>query len=101
MISVCGVDCENECRAFGTECIGCHQLCGKVSWAKYIGADTCPIHACVENKGYRTCGECSLLPCRTILVDTKNPDMSDEQYAEDIRRRIRNLRGLADPHGTD
>jgi Protein of unknown function (DUF3795) len=92
MITVCGVYCEKECRAFGNECSGCHQLQGKVSWTKFIGKTVCPIYECVESKGYSNCLDCNELPCSTWLVETKNPDMSDEDYAKHLQDRINNLK---------
>ena len=94
MITVCGVYCEKECRAFGDECEGCHQLQGKVSWAKFINKEVCPIYECVKAKGFTTCLECDQLPCNIWLIDTKNPDMSDKDYAEHLQDRINNLRNM-------
>ena len=34
MISKCGVICAQDCRAFGSECEGCNELEGRVSWAQ-------------------------------------------------------------------
>ena len=91
MITVCGVYCEKECRAFGDECIGCHQLKGKVSWTKYINKDICPIYDCVVAKGFQNCRECEDLPCDIWLVETKNPSLGDEDYAAELQNRIKNL----------
>lgn len=92
-ISVCGIYCDKECRAYGKECKGCNQLKGRVSWAKYLGKDVCPIYQCVIDKGLDNCGQCEKMPCKMWLVDTKNPDMSDEEYAKDLERRMKNLNG--------
>jgi len=92
MITVCGVYCETECHALGTECAGCHQLKGKISWAKYINKEVCPIYECIEQKGYKTCMDCEELPCKLWLVDTKNPATSDEEYAKHLKDRIKNLK---------
>lgn len=94
-ISICGVYCDKECCAFGTECTGCNALKGKVSWAKFIGKDICPIYQCVKNKGFNNCGDCPLLPCKIWLEDTKNPDRTDEEYEQDLVLRIKNLHDLA------
>lgn len=91
MMSVCGVYCEKECKAFGNQCSGCHQLNGKVSWAKYIGKETCPIYQCVKEKDFSTCKNCDKLPCEIWLEETKNPAMTDEEFAKDISRRMKNL----------
>ena len=94
MITVCGIYCEKECHAFGDNCPGCHQLKGKVSWTKFINQEVCPIYQCVLDKGFHTCLECNQLPCRLWLVDTKNPATSDEEYAEHLQDRIKNLKAL-------
>lgn len=90
-ISVCGVICSKECQAFGKDCSGCNQLQGRVSWAKFIGKTVCPIYQCVKQKGYISCAQCSDLPCAIWLVETRNPDMSDDEYNQDIQKRITNL----------
>jgi len=95
MITVCGVYCEKECQAYGGECAGCHQLKGKVSWTKYIDKDVCPIYACVMEKGYQTCLECELMPCKIWLVETKNPSLSDKDYTAELQNRIKNLYEMA------
>lgn len=92
MISVCGVICEKECHAFGTECEGCNQLKGKVSWTKFIGKETCPIYTCVKQKNYANCGACPDLPCKIMLIDTKHPDKTNEEYEKDINSRMMNLK---------
>lgn len=92
MISVCGIYCETECKAFGDECKGCNQLQGKVAWTKFIGKSICPIYACVKDNEIANCGFCPDLPCQIMLVETKEPDKSDEQYAKDIKQRIENLK---------
>lgn len=90
-MSVCGVYCDRECRAFGSDCTGCNELQGRVSWAKFLGKKVCPIFACVQAKGIDTCGDCSEVPCEIWLVETRNPSMTDEAYAEDLTNRMKNL----------
>ncbi|MEA2103536.1 MAG: DUF3795 domain-containing protein [Candidatus Cloacimonadota bacterium] len=92
MITACGVYCEKECHAFGDECQGCNSLKGKVSWAKFIGKETCPIYQCVNDNGFDTCKECKKLPCDIWLKETKNPSMTDKEFKNDISRRMDNLR---------
>ena len=90
-ISVCGVYCDKECHAFGVECRGCNALKGRVSWAKFLGKEVCPIYSCVINKGFSSCGECPELPCDIWLVETRNPDRTDEEYKQELACRIKNL----------
>ncbi len=90
MLSVCGVNCPVDCRAFGTECEGCNQLDGRVSWAPFLGRERCPIHDCVTGKGLKSCGDCALAPCQ-MWRDTRDPDASDEAFEADLRSRLRNL----------
>ncbi len=90
MISKCGVICQTDCKAYQTECDGCIELEGKVSWAEYYGQSHCPIYSCVINKGFETCAECGLAPC-SIWIKTRNPDASDVEFEADINSRLRNL----------
>ena len=90
MLSRCGVNCSTDCRAFGAECAGCNELEGKVSWAVFYGKTLCPIYQCAGDKGLASCGECGTAPCQ-IWHDTRNPDVTDEEFAADIRSRLNNL----------
>lgn len=92
MMTVCGVFCETECHAFGIECAGCHQLRGAVSWTKFIGKSICPIYQCVLDRGFPSCADCPKLPCQIWLVETKNPDLIDAEYEQEILNRISNLK---------
>ncbi|MCD6180961.1 MAG: DUF3795 domain-containing protein [Candidatus Cloacimonetes bacterium] len=91
-MAVCGVICAQDCHAFGTECTGCIALDGKVSWAKLLGKNRCPIVTCAREKGLISCGKCPHVPCDIWMVETKNPSISDEAFAEDIARRLKNLK---------
>ncbi|MDY0319076.1 MAG: DUF3795 domain-containing protein [Candidatus Cloacimonadaceae bacterium] len=93
MISKCGVICASDCRAYSTECDGCNELDGQVSWAEFYGLNTCPIYACVLQKGLSTCADCGQAPCQ-IWYDTRNPDASDQEFMADIRSRLANLHKL-------
>lgn len=90
-LTVCGVNCATECHAFGSECPGCIALAGRVSWAAFLGKTVCPIYTCVQQRGFACCGECPDLPCQIWLVETKNPDRTDEEYAADLQQRLKNL----------
>lgn len=91
MISVCGVYCETECKAYPHECKGCNQIKGKVSWAKFYNKTVCPIYECVKTRKFKTCFECDKLPCK-IWHETRNPELSDEELKQEINWRISNLK---------
>lgn len=90
-ISVCGVNCTTDCRAFSIECEGCIELQGKVGWAEFYGMEHCPIYGCVREKGLVSCAVCGNAPCR-IWFDTRNPDASDDEFAADLANRLQNLK---------
>lgn len=89
-ICVCGVHCATHCRAYKTECEGCIELGGRVSWAVFYDKEFCPIFECVRDKGLSSCAECGMAPC-AIWLDTRDPSASDEEFDADIQRRIANL----------
>jgi len=91
MISICGVYCQEECTAYPDECMGCNQIEGKVSWAKFYGKIVCPIYKCVQKNEYETCLACVKLPCK-IWYETRNPELSDEEFKKEIAWRKDNLR---------
>lgn len=89
-LSVCGVNCSTDCRAYGIECEGCIALKGKVSWAEFYGATHCPIYSCVKDKGLESCGDCGQAPC-LIWIETRNPEASDAEFQADLDSRLSNL----------
>ncbi|MDR1740217.1 MAG: DUF3795 domain-containing protein [Bacteroidales bacterium] len=99
-ISVCGIDCAVACIECNKNfeelqqnpCKGCNAAKGKIFWTKFLGLDTCPIYACVENKQLAHCGQCPDLPCS--IWQQKDPSMSDEQHEQGIKDRIAVLRTL-------
>lgn len=91
--SVCGVNCSTDCKAFQTECAGCNELQGKVSWAEFYGQEHCPIYACVTALEYTSCQECGKAPC-VIWYSTKNPDVTDQEFEADLMSRLKNLKEL-------
>jgi len=91
MLSVCGVNCSTDCKAYQTECTGCTELAGKVSWAEYYGQEHCPIYACAMALGLTSCKDCGKAPCE-IWYATKNPDISAEEFEADLQSRLTNLR---------
>ena len=90
MLSICGVRCRTDCKAYQVECDGCTELLGKVSWAVFYGTEQCPIYACATGKGLTSCGECGLAPCQ-IWHDTRNLEATDAEFAADLASRLHNL----------
>lgn len=85
--TVCGQDC-GSCGCLGGLCPGCEAAGGQV----FHSPEGCPIYRCVrEEKGFRDCGQCGEIPCR-IWQDTRDPAVSDEAFAADIRLRVDNLK---------
>jgi hypothetical protein len=41
----------------------------------------------VNKKGFKTCAECSELPCQ-IYYDWKDPSMTDEAHIQSIKDRV-------------
>jgi hypothetical protein len=91
--SCCGVICETDCKAYGTECKGCLELSGKIPWAVFYGTGTCPIYSCVQEMKFSSCAECDKAPC-SVWFATRNPDISDEEFMADINNRLRNLSNI-------
>jgi len=89
-LSFCGVNCAAECHAYNTDCEGCLELDGKVSWAAFYGKEYCPIVECLRAKGLNSCSDCGLAPC-DVWILTRNPKASDAEFQADIERRLRNL----------
>lgn len=90
VLSICGVCCATDCRAYKTECEGCVELEGRIPWAVFYGREFCPIVDCAREKGFSSCAECGLAPCQ-VWLDTRDPDVSDEQFAADIASRLKHL----------
>lgn len=89
-LSVCGVNCSTDCRAYEEDCAGCNELQGRVSWAYFYERERCPIYECAEEKGLASCGDCCYAPCH-VWMDTRNPDVTDEEFQADINKRLSNL----------
>lgn len=89
-LSCCGTRC-SECTCYGTMCKGCNESEGKVFHAPE--GQACPIYECsVNQKKRKNCGGCQNLPC-DIWRNTKDPSMSDEEFEDNIRQRVQNMRG--------
>ena len=92
-ISACGMQCE-ECVQYKVVCPGCDEIQGKVYWAKFIGAETCPMYmCCVRMRQLAHCGQCEELPC-DIFFDTQDPSYTIEEHLREIQRRVKRLREL-------
>lgn len=90
MLAPCGANC-TECP-YEKDCGGCFAISGKPFYIKDFGMDACPLYDCpVNKKGYRTCGECPELPCKSFY-DWKDPSMSDEAHIQSIEERTKALR---------
>ncbi|MBD5483271.1 MAG: hypothetical protein HDR15_12240 [Lachnospiraceae bacterium] len=89
-LSCCGTKC-SECGCYGSMCKGCNESAGKVFHAPE--GQACPIYECsVNQKKQKSCGGCQNLPC-DIWRNTKDPSMSDEEFEDNIRQRVENVRG--------
>lgn len=90
-MSVCGTDCA-ACACLGAMCPGCKACQGRVFHAP--AGQACPIFACVrEKKGLQSCAQCGEAPC-ALWQATRDPSMTDAQFAENIAQRMENLRGM-------
>jgi hypothetical protein len=90
-VSVCGMLC-GKCD-FKKTCPGCYTVKGSTFWAKEAMPDkTCPLYKCaVIEKKYRTCGQCSEVPCKKF-IDLRDPNISVEQHKKSIDERVSRLR---------
>ncbi len=94
MISICGAIC-NECKEYKTTCKGCNEMKGKVYWAPFVGADTCPMYdCCIQKKSLPHCGKCSQLPCK-LYYDTQDPSVNYEEHKKGIMKRTKILKKLS------
>jgi len=91
LLSPCGVDC-GSCD-FYKDCGGCRATEGKPLYIKDIdGIEVCPMYDCPTNKkGYKSCGECSELPCK-IFYDWKDPEMTEEEHLNSVNERVKILK---------
>lgn len=91
-IAACGLDCD-ICEHHGAHCPGCAQAAGKVFWAEPSGLPACPIYACTAERGHASCAPCKELPCEKWQA-LREPQVSDEEHAQNLATRLENLRGL-------
>lgn len=87
-LSCCGTECK-KCSFHGTLCTGCNECQGKVFHAPKGRA--CPIYECsVKKMRFATCADCQQIPC-VIWKETRDPQMSDEEFQNSITERVKNL----------
>lgn len=88
-LSCCGTDC-STCGCYGSMCNGCNSCKGQVFHAPK--GQACAIYACAVNeKKMKNCGACKELPC-DIWMRTRDPQFTDEAFAENVAGRVKNLR---------
>lgn len=94
IMSPCGIDCDG-CplkESCGGDCL---SIKGKPFYIKDFGIEICPLYDCAVNKkGFKTCGECSDLPCQ-LFYDWRDPSMSDEAHIQSINDRTEVLKSFA------
>jgi len=88
VISACGLVC-SECHFFRKECSGCYEVEGAPFWAKDISENgKCPLYECsVIQKGFKSCGQCSELPC-IMFQDLKDPNVSEQEHKKALSKRV-------------
>ncbi|MGD0583956.1 MAG: DUF3795 domain-containing protein [Bacteroidales bacterium] len=92
ILSVCGLKCD-ECEFFNKSCTGCVSVKGSTFWAKeMMPSKVCPMYDCAVNKkGFKSCGECTDLPCQ-LFLNMKDPKSTDEEHQASIAKRVALLR---------
>ena len=91
--SACGLQCE-KCEQYKVRCPGCDEIQGKVYWAKFVGAETCPMYlCCIKLRGHAHCGQCEELPC-DLYYDTQDPSYTAEEHAIEIQERVKVLKQM-------
>lgn len=92
ILSACGLICD-ECSFYGKECNGCMAVKGQTFWAKEMMPNhTCPLFNCsVNEKGFRSCGDCEELPCR-LFREMKDPNSTEEEHQLSLVERVDRLK---------
>lgn len=72
-LSVCGIDCDVCKFKLNDNCVGCHNIKGKVFWGE------CELYQCNAEKNQLHCGKCSQFPCAKLKewASTDNPERID------------------------
>ncbi|NLL72322.1 MAG: DUF3795 domain-containing protein [Clostridiales bacterium] len=91
MMSVCGTDC-STCYCYEEKmCNGCNEAKGKVF--HMAEGKACRIYDCTVNNKHGHCGNCDKLPC-DIWRSTRDPKFTDQEFDENIRERMANLKKI-------
>jgi hypothetical protein len=92
VLSACGLICD-ECAFYGKKCDGCIAVKGQTFWAKEMMPNhTCPLFNCsVNDKGFKSCGNCQELPCM-LFLEMKDPDITEEEHQLSIVPRVERLK---------
>lgn len=89
-LSCCGTPC-GRCEYYGNLCKGCNESEGRVFHAPE--GQACSIYQCsIQENRYKGCGDCGKIPC-DIWRKTKDPSLSEEEFEESIKQRIKRLKG--------
>jgi hypothetical protein len=92
LLAPCGIDCKSCDFNRNHSCGGCYAIEGKPFYVQDFGMDVCPMYDCSVNKnGYKSCAECSELPCQ-IFYEWKDPSMTDEEHITSIHERAKILK---------
>ena len=92
-LSPCGINCD-ACPLKEKCGDGCQVCGGKPFYIKDFGVECCPIYDCSVNKnGYKTCAECSEVPCQ-LFYDWKDPAMTDEEHRQAVDANVARLKGM-------
>ena len=91
LIAPCGIICDG--CPYQESCGGSCQACGgKPFYIRDFGVEVCPLYDCpVNQKGFKTCGECPELPCQ-LYYDWRDPSMSEEDHLKSINDRVEGLK---------
>lgn len=89
-ISLCGSDCL-DCYCYKEKiCPGCNECAGKVF---HCGGGECAIYSCCKEHCFSSCIECRDIPC-DVWRKTRDPKFSDEEFENNIKERIVNLKNI-------
>jgi len=87
-LSCCSTECK-KCALFPNPCSGCNALEGRVFHVPE--GKVCAIYECAVKKNkFANCAGCKNLPCE-IWRATKDPNLSQEEFEENIKERVKNL----------
>ncbi|MEM1484766.1 DUF3795 domain-containing protein [Oscillospiraceae bacterium PP1C4] len=92
IISCCGMVCSG-CDYYPQDCKGCPSIEGKAFWLQFTGGDVCEIYnCCVNEKGLKHCGQCSLLPCE--LYSNSDPTRSEQENQDILKKQLKQLQSM-------